>query len=199
MPTELGMAGETTRMFSLALHYFHEIRFYSELFEFFAKDIETFSKNVISALKVDYIEKRLPDTAKLRFLILPSYLAKYDENDWRLLEPHISSEVLFWEQAENSLKGLNDLFKDKGVFVDFSFWQNLDWVGDYFQTATGIEVLTSFNFVDTTMSLMREKEMIKYLYHHQESLWNKIFIEYFGDEKLKELLKQNIVQGWFEL
>ena len=72
-------------------------------------------------------------------------------------------------------------------------------MGDYFPTSTGIEVLTSFNFLDTTMSLMREREMIKYLYHHQESLWNKLFIEYFGNEKLEELLKENIVQGWFEL
>lgn len=199
VPTELGVDGETTRMFSLALHYFHEIRFYSGLFEFFANEPENFSKNLISALKVDYVEKRLPETDKLRFLILPSYLAKYDENDWRLSEPHISSEVMFWEQTEESLKGIKDIFKDKGVFADFSFWQNLDWVGDYFPTVTGIEVLTSFNFVDTTMSLMREREMIKYLYHHQESLWNKIFIEYFGNEKLEELLRENIVQGWFEL
>lgn len=199
VPTELGMAGETTLMFSLALHYFHEIKFYSELFQRFARDLTSFGENVISVLKVSYVDKRLPETSRLRFLNLPSYLAKYDENDWRLLEPHISPEVLFWIQAEESLRGLNNLFLDKNIHVDFSFWEDLDWVGDYFKTATGIEVLVSFNFVDTTMSLMKEKELIKYLYHHQESLWNKIFAEYFGGDMLEEKMKESIIKGWFEM
>ncbi len=43
------------------------------------------------------------------------------------------------------------------------------------------------------------KEIIKYLYHHQESLWNKIFTEYFGEEKMEELIKENIIKGWFEI
>lgn len=199
IPTELGIAGETTRLFSLALHYFYEVKFYSDLFELFAKNLETFSKNLISVLTVSIIDKRLPETSKLRFLILPSYLAKYDENDWRLFEPHVSPETLFWIKAEDSLRGINNLFGDNGAYVDFSFWHNLDFTGDYFSTSAGIEVLVSFNLIDTITSLIKEKELIKYLYHHQEALWNKIFIEYFGDEKLEELIKKNIIQGYFEL
>ena len=199
IPTELGMPGETTRTFSLALHYFYEVMFYADLFKLFAEDVQNFGKNLIAIVTVACFDKRLPDTERLRFMVLPSYLAKYDENDWRLFEPHVSPEVIFWEKAETSLRGINNLLQDKDVHVDFSFWENLDWVGDYFPTAAGIDVLVSFNFVDTTMSLLKEKELIKYLYHHQESLWNKIFTEYFGGEALEKSMKENMVKGCFEL
>ncbi|MEK9154763.1 MAG: hypothetical protein AAB596_01700 [Patescibacteria group bacterium] len=197
VPIELGMLGEVTRAFSLALHYFYEVKAYSELFKEFANDPLNFGKNLGSIVKVEIIEKRPPETDKLRWLVLPRYLAKYDENDWRLLEPHVSPEALYWVQAEEALTNINKIFKD--VFVDFNFWGGLDWVGDYFKTATGVEVLVSFNLVDSIMSLIREKELEKYLYHHQESLWNKIFIEYFGKEKLEEISRKNLVKGYFEI
>ena len=198
VPVELGILGEVTRMFSLALHYFYEVKFNSELFEkLLIQDPENFGKNLTSVIKVDIIEKRPPDTDKLRWLIIPRYLAKYDENDWRLMEPHISPEALYWIKAEKAISNINKVFRD--VFVNFMFWQDLDFVGDYFKTATGIDVLVSFNLVDTIMSLIREKELEKYLYHHQESLWNKIFIEYFGEEKLEEVIKENFIKGWVEM
>jgi len=45
------------------------------------------------------------------------------------------------------------------------------------------------------MSLVKEKERIKYLYHHQEALWNEIFVRYFSREKLEEVLRQNLIKG----
>src|SRR3989344_8732684 len=69
VPLELGMLGETTRMFSLVLHYFYEIKFYSELFQYFASDLKSFASNIIAVLKVKPIDKRLPETDKLKFLI----------------------------------------------------------------------------------------------------------------------------------
>ena len=198
VPVELGILGEVTRMFSLALHYFYEVKFNSELFEkLLIQDPENFGKNLASIIRVDIIDKRPADTDKLRWLIIPRYLAKYDENDWRLMEPHISPEALYWIKAEKAISNINKVFRD--VFVNFMFWQDLDFVGDYFKTAAGIDVLVSFNLVDTIMSLIREKELEKYLYHHQESLWNKIFIEYFGEEKLEEVIKENFIKGWVEM
>lgn len=197
VPIELGIMGEITRTFSLALHYFFEVKFYSELFVKFANDPASFGKNLSSIVKVELIEKRPQETDKLRWLVIPRYLAKYDENDWRLLEPHISPEAMFWSYAEGALTNINTVFKD--VYVDFNFWKGLDFVGDYFKTRSGVDVLASFNLVDAIMSLIREKELEKYLYHHQESLWNKIFMEYFGLEKLEEASKENLVKGWFEL
>jgi hypothetical protein len=46
------------------------------------------------------------------------------------------------------------------------------------------------------MSLVKENEMIKYLYHHQESLWNKIFIEYLSGECLERLMYRNFDKGY---
>lgn len=195
VPTAMGIVGETTRMFSLALHYLYEVEFYSDVFERFAQDPGTFAKNCVSALRVDVIEKRLPESDALQWLVLPSYLAKHDENDWRLFEPHVSPEALHWRKGEAALMNVNRVLKD--VSADFSFWLNLDWVGDFFKTQTGVEILVSFNLVDMSMSLIKERELEKYLYHHQESLWNKIFIEYFGYDALEKVSREYIAQGWF--
>lgn len=197
IPVELGMLGEVTRMFSLALHYFYEVQAYSDLFRGFAGNPQTFGANLASAIKVDIIEQRPPQSDKQQWLIIPRYLTRYDENDWRLFEAHISPEALYWDKAERAIVNINTIFKD--VHVDFNFWQGLDWVGDYFKTKAGIEVLVSFNLVDAIMTLIREKELEKYLFHHQESLWNKVFIEYFGEEKLEQAIKENFIKGYAEL
>jgi hypothetical protein len=47
--------------------------------------------------------------------------------------------------------------------------------------------------------LVKEKEMVKYLYHQQEALWNKIFAEYFGEEKMEEIIKSNLLKGYVEI
>ncbi len=49
------------------------------------------------------------------------------------------------------------------------------------------------------MALVQEKEMIKYLYHHQEALWNKIFSSYFGDEKMETMIRDDIEFGYIRL
>jgi hypothetical protein len=198
IPVSLGISGELLRTFALILHYLNEIPFYSDLFRKFAgSDEKDFSKNLISLLRGDVIDEQLPKDDKSQWLVIQRYLAKDDENDWRLFFPHVNSEALHWERMERMLAQTTDILD--GFAVNLAFWQNLNWVGDYFKTAAGIDVLVSFNLVDTVMSLVKEKEMIKYLYHHEESLWNKIFCEYFGVEKMEELIKENIIRGWFEI
>jgi len=199
IPLFLEVSGETLRNFSLILHYFNEVKFYSDLFEKFSNDVNSFAQNLISLLRGDIIDKRLPQVSleKTQWLIIQRYLAKDDENDWRLFEPHISPEALHWERAEKMLVKAGQLLNN--FSADLAFWQDLNWVGDYFQTEPGIDVLVSFNLIDMAMSLVKEKELIKYLYHHQEALWNKIFCEYFGEEKMEELIKENIIKGWFEI
>ncbi len=197
----LNISGELMRNFSLILHYLNEISFYSEIFEKLANNANNFGQNIISLLRGDVIDKRLSSPAdgsnKFQWLITQRYLAKDDENDWRLLEPHINPEAIHWKRAERMLVKAGEALND--FSIDLAFWQNLNWVGDFFRTESGVEILVSFNLVDTVMSLVKEKELIKYLYHHQESLWNKIFAEYFGEEKMEELIKENIIKGWFEI
>lgn len=197
IPITLGIPGELMRMFILVLHYLNEVPFYSDLFRRFAKDEKTFAANIISLLKGDVIDKYLIKSDKSQWLIIQRYLAKDDENDWRLFKPHLNPEALHWERAERMFVKAGELFN--GFSQEFCFWQNLNWVGDYFNSDAGIDVLVSFNLIDTTMSLVKEKDMIKYLYHHQEALWNKIFSEYFSETEMEEKMKENIIKGWFEI
>lgn len=200
IPISLGISGELMRTFILILHYLNEIPFYSDLFRRFSFNSGSFASNIISLLRGDVLDKHLPpnlDEGKSNWIIIQRYLAKDDENDWRLFEPHLNPEALHWERAERILVKAGETLG--GFSRELSFWKNLNWVGDYYKSDVGIDVLASFNLVDTAMSLVMEKEMIKYLYHHQESLWNKIFVEYFSEEEMEKFMKENIIKGWFEI
>lgn len=197
IPVMVGISGELLRMLSLVFHYLHEVPFYSDMFRRIAEVKETFSSNFISLLRGDVFDRRFPEGEKSLWLVVQRYLAKDDENDWRLFVPRINPEALHWLKAEE------DLVKISGVLNGFSkelaFWHDLDWVGDYFKDEVGNEVLVSFDLVDTVMELVMEKELIKYLYHHQEALWNKIFIEYFSRDELEKFSKDYLLQGYFEI
>jgi hypothetical protein len=193
IPWSLGLSGETMRMFSLLLHYMHEVDFYSRLFRRYSDDPATFSLRVISALRGDILESRPTD--ETTWLIVQRYLAKDDENDWRLFWPHVNPEAIHWQKAERDLTKIGVRFGLTGL----GFWHNLGWVGDYFKTEAGIDVLVSFNLIDTAMSVVKEKEFIKYLYHHQEALWNKIFSMAFGEEAMERMVEDNFIEGAIRL
>lgn len=197
IPLSLEISGETLRNFSLILHYFNEIAFYSKLFRKFSSDENNFAQNVISLLKGDVPEARLPASEKSQWTIIQRYLTKEDPNDWRLFVPHINPEAIHWERAEHILLLISRELK--GFTADLSFWHGLGWVGDYFPTDSGVDVLVSFNLVDTSMSLVKKLEFKRYLYHQEEALWNKIFAEYISEQKMDELINENIIKGYFEI
>lgn len=199
IPVFLGTSGELIRNFSLVLHYSNEVPFYSKIFRKIAEDKKTFAANLISLLRGDVRDERIEvmEREKMGWMVIQRYLAKEDENDWRLFEPHVNPEALHWTRAGRMLVRAGAILDH--LDADLAFWQNLDWVGDFFKTDIGVEVLISCNLVDTAMSLVKEKELIKYLYHHQESLWNKIFTEYFGEEEMERMMVNNILRGWFEV
>ncbi len=197
IPLTLDISGEILRMISMIFHYLNEIPFYSDMFRKIAEIPELFAENFISLLRGDVLERHLPEGEKALFLVIQRYLAKDDENDWRLFVPHINPEALHWEKAEGHLVEAGKAMNSLGA--DLSFWQDLGWVGDYFKDEVGNNVLVSFDLVDTVMSLVKEKELTKYLYHHQEALWNKIFSEYFGDGELEKFSKDYLLQGYFEI
>lgn len=198
IPATLGISGELLRMTGLIFHYFHEIDFYSRMFEKLAAEGNNgFGGKIVSLLRGDVFDKRPPETEKTLWLVIQRYLAKDDENDWRLFAPHINPEALHWMKISGDLVKLGNSLD--GFGVDFSFWSDLDWVGDYFKDEAGNQILVSFNLVDTAMSLVKEKELIKYLYHHQEALWNQIFISYFSQAELEEFSQKHLLRGWFEV
>lgn len=203
IPIFLGMSGETLRLLSLLLHYHHEIEYYSKLFkDFMDLDGADFAPKIISLLRGDVAEEKVKfidvaDSKKSRWLIVQRYLAKGDENDWRLFVPHINPEALHWERAEEDIFRIEKVLPDLKNGLDF--WRGLGWVGDFFQTEAGVPILVSFNIVDTVMALVKEQELIKYLYHQQEAMWNEIFAGYFGEEAIEEYSRKYIIKGWFEV
>lgn len=197
IPLSLGIPGELLRMLALVFHYLHEVPFYADVARNIAGSPTTFAQNYISLLRGDTLERRLPEGEKSLWLVVQRYLAKDDENDWRLFAPRINPEALHWLKAEEDFSKLSDMvdgFKEK-----VAFWDDLDWVGDFFKDEVGQDVLVSFNLVDSVMSLVMEKELIKYLYHHQEALWNKIFMEYFSRAEVEHFAKEYLLQGYFEI
>jgi len=191
IPVFLGVSGELIRNFSLILHYFYEVSFYSDIFRHLKE--KGFASDLVSLLSGNICEKNLDFSEKNQWLIIQKYLAKENENDPRLFESHINPEAVHWEKAEGALIKAGGMLD--GFSLELSFWKDMNWVGDYFKSENNKDILVSFNLVDNAMSLVKEKEMIKYLYHHQEALWNKIFSEYFSKEKMEEIIKENLLQG----
>ncbi|OGN12607.1 MAG: hypothetical protein A3C71_01355 [Candidatus Yanofskybacteria bacterium RIFCSPHIGHO2_02_FULL_43_15c] len=190
IPLQIDTLGETLRLFTLILHYLNEVPFYSKLFKKF--HLETgFPSKVRSLLRGDVPEGAKPEGS---IRIVQRYLAKDDPNDFRLVEPHINPEAEHWYKAEGDLGKLSSFPELKGHI--FGYWQGLDFVGDFFpSTDLGQVKLVSFDLIDLVMSLV-EKGETKYLYHQQEALWNKIFVEYLGREKVEELVEKNIIEGF---
>ncbi len=197
IPTSLGISGELLRMLSLIFHYSHEIPFYSEIIKTLAEHPKTFVEHLLSLLRGDTLDKRLPENDSVQWLVIQRYLAKDDENDWRLFVPHINPEALHWHKAEDDLEASASSFGELGRGLNF--WRDLDWVGDFFHDEMGNDILVSFDLVDTVMGLVKRHEQVKFLYHHQEALWNRIFIEYFGEAQLEEYCKKFLITGYFEL
>ena len=197
IPAMLGISGEILRMFVMIMHYLYEIPFYSSIIKGISGYDERFSSSLISLLRGDVTEDRYGELEKSRWLIVQRYLAKEDINDWRLFVPHINPEAVHWMKAEENLYKVGELMD--GFAEDLKFWNGLNWVGDYFKDESGVEVLVSFNIIDTIMSFVKQKEMIKYSYHQEEAFWNKIFIEYFGRPSLEEYSRKYLLQGYFDV
>lgn len=191
IPLEVDTPGEMLRLFTLVLHYLHEVTFYSKLFKKYQND-DDIGKKIVSLIRGDVLETQLKGDNKWR--IVQRYLAKDDVNDFRLFQPHVNPETLHWDKAENNISQLDARYDN----LDFTFWKNLNFVGDFFTNDKGKE-LVSFNLIDSIMSLVKEKERIKYLYHHQEALWNRIFEEFVGKSKMEELIINNFEQGFIDI
>ena len=191
--------GETLRLFSLSLHYLYELDFYSKLFKRYAKE-KDFGKKVISLLRGEVLETRkgLKDED---WLIIQRYLAKINKEDPRLFKPHLNPEVIHWEKAEQVLTKFSKEHPEIDLdFWEDLFWEDLDWVGNFYPSQKEGEVLVSFDLIDNIMSLVMEKELIKYLYHQQEALWNRIFEGYVdGREALEEIVIENFIKGYVKL
>jgi len=187
-------AGQSLETFSLVLHYLHEIDFYSKLFRKYA-ELPNFGANIVRLLS-GAVEGGVLPKEKLTWRIIQRYLAKIDPQDPRLFEPHVNPETVHWFKAEKEIDGLEQKYSDK---LKLEFWRGIDdFVGEVFPAGKKGEQIVSFDLLDNTLSLTHGG-LGKYLYHQQEALWNKIFIEFMGEEKLEEMIVENIEKGFIQL
>ena len=197
IPLPIDTPGETLRMFTLILHYLHEVPFYSALFRKFTKDPDFITK-FKSLLRGDVPESRIEMKEKPIWRVVQRYLAKDDEKDFRLSEPHVNPEAEHWFKVSEDLVRLDRIMGPSEDKVGLGYWASLDFVGDFFKDEQGRDQLVSFDLIDLIMSLVK-KGQVKYLYHQQEAIWNKIFSEYMGRERMNQLIEENIIKGFIEL
>ena len=196
IPIILETPGETLRLFSLVLHYLYEVPFYARLISDYTKHPENFSSKFISLIRGDVGEASSQFADSLaRWLIVQRYLAKDDEDDLRLFLPHVNPEAIHWRKAQLALAR----FGAKNPGLALGMFTELDYAGDFFPSQKVGELLVSFDLVDNVMSLIKRESMIKYLYHHQEALWNRIFTGFMGEERMEELILENLDKGYIEL
>jgi hypothetical protein len=196
IPVTKQAVGETLYLFFMTLHYTYETDWHSRLFEKYSRE-ENFAQKMIQALKVEVTGQPLPDEKKISWRIVAKYLAKDDPNDPRLAEPHISPEAWHYTKAALAINKFARQFPEIGL----TFWQGLDVVGDYFPVNNSKEEnLISFDLFDNGISLLRQMGFeSKYLYHQQEALWNEVFINYLGQEKLDKMMMENLDKGYVSL
>src|SRR3989344_3868013 len=201
IPLPIDTAGETMRMFTLIMHYLHEVPFYSDLFRKFMKDPDFIDK-FRSLLRGDVSDKKIESLSSQGerpvWRVVHTYLAKDNEQDFRLFQPHVNPEAEHWLKVSEDLERLGRMLPKDGN-IGLEYWTGLDYVGDFFpSTSSGQAELVSFDLTDLIMSLVK-KGQVKYLYHQQEALWNKIFSEYQGRERMNELVEENIITGFIKL
>lgn len=184
--------GSTLEVFTLLLHYFHEVDFYARLFRTYSS-LPNFTERMISALRGDVLETPVPRGEGLGVRIVQRYLAKDDPNDPRLFEPHVNPEVIHWAKGEGDIVREGERF----ISSDLEFFRELDFVGEYFNSRKhGKEVLMSFDLVDGVVSLAKKSNVeTRYYYHQHEALWNKIFNEYFGFDAIESFILENLDRG----
>lgn len=198
IPSTLDVPGETLRLFTLILHYLHEVPFYAGLFRRFM-DKPEFVRDFKSLLRGEVPSGQLPDSGKISWRVVQRYLAKDNANDFRLFEPHVSPEANHWWHAEEDLSRVSRILGSDHGSLDLGWWTGLDFVGELFDDSdAGQKGLVSFDLIDLLMSLVQNGHA-KYLYHQQEALWNKIFSEYMGRDRMEELIAEHIIDGFIVL
>ena len=190
IPVKKVNPGETLYLLFMILHYIFEVDWHARLFERYSPAPD-FAQKMTEALKVKTSDFPLPNGGKISWRIAPSYLAKKNPADPRLFEPHISPES--WHFTKASV--IIDKFVDESPETGLGFWSDLESVVGIFGSGEKKE-LVSFSLYDNGISLLGQAGFeSRYLYHQQDALWNKIFTEYLGEEKLDEVLMESLDKG----
>ncbi len=198
VPIDITKPGATLQVFTLILHYLHEVPFYASLFRRY-RDEKDFATTFKSLLRGDVPSGSAPDHGKMTWRIVQRYLTKDNPDDFRLFEPHVNPEADHWWRAEEDIGRLSRILGTHTGELDLGWWSGLDFVGaEIMSVASGRPELISFDLIDLLMTVVHGSNS-QFLYHQQESLWNKIFVEYMGRERMHSLIEENLVTGFIDL
>jgi hypothetical protein len=185
----------TLYLFGMTSHYLDEVNLYSDYFKYYSEDPD-FGEKIVSAIRGDVPDISVCKGKPDRWLVIQRYLFKEDPKDIRLAAPHINPEALYHRGASHTLLKMSKIIPN----LDFEIWEHTNYVAVWFPTKRGDEILANFNLADNIMSVMGKLSYKDwYSYHFHEALWNKIFINYFGVEKLEKVVIENLLHGWFDL
>lgn len=183
-PVQWQRAGEFTKVFSLSFHYLYEIQFYADITTRLLDQKIGFTQKFISMLRGD-VPDPVVDLKHPSWEMTQRYLEKDDPFEIGLVIPHVNPESIHWAKAQDAMAA---------IAPELGFWKGADWLGVLAKDDVGEDVLVSFNIVDCAMSLS-DLTKKKYTYHQREALWNRLYVEYFGSERLEEFCKEQIIQG----
>jgi len=185
----------TVYLFGMTSHYLDEVHLYSSYFKHYCDD-PYFGEKIVSAIRGDVPNVLLSKDNPNKWLVIQRYLFKEDPADVRLGVPHINPEALYHRGASHTLLKLEKLVPD----LDFQIWEHTNYVAAWFPTSKGTQAMVNFNLMDNVMSVMNDLPLDKwYSYHFHEALWNKIFLDYFGVEKLEDVIIKHLLDGWFDI
>jgi hypothetical protein len=182
-------------LFVMASHYIAEITTYSKYFRHNCQEAD-FGSKVVSAIRCEVPSAILSKGDPNRWLIIQRYLYKDDPNDIRLGLAHINPEALYHRSASHNFMKISKIIPG----LDFKIWDHTNYLAAWFPSSSGEEALVGFNFMDNIMGVMNDKKFEeRYSYHLRESLWNKLFINYLGIDKLERTIIDHLLKGWFDI
>src|SRR3989344_5634343 len=195
VPSEELKEASTTYLFAMTSHYIDEVNLYSNYFKHHSEG-EDFGEKIVSAIRGDVPDASLTKGDPNKWLIIQRYLYKEDPKDIRLGVSHINPEALYHRGSSHTLLKMAKFVPT----LDFQIWEHTNYVAVWFPSKSGKQELVNFNFMDNVMSVMNKRKFAgRYTYHFHEALWNKIFINYFGVEKLEEAVVKHLLHGWFDI
>ncbi|MEX0621864.1 MAG: hypothetical protein WD187_02640 [Candidatus Woykebacteria bacterium] len=185
----------TLYLFGMTSHYLDEVNLYSDYFEYYS-DGPDFGEKIVSAIRGDVPDISLSKGGPNKWLVIQRYLFKEDPKDPRLATAHINPEALYHRGSSHTLLKMAKIIPN----LNYGIWEHTNYVAVWFPSKKGDQILTNFNLMDNIMSVMNGLHYKDwYSYHFHEALWNKIFINFFGVEKLESTVIKHLLDGWFDV
>jgi hypothetical protein len=170
------MAAITTKVVTLSLHYYNEVRLYSAYFKLL-RHKKNFGRILSETLIADTPNIPLIEGHHIHWRVIQRYYGKIGEGAQHpeIFQPHLQPEDLHWRSAEKLMYQIDP---------EMGMWRDMDYVA----VRKGDDTIT-MNLMDVVLSYANKVAYPdRYLYHFRESLWNEVFARYMGEKELREQL-----------